>query len=259
MIRKENNLAALRLSLVFILASCVCLAGCGKRRAHLERRVSQKGLILYFNKDYFYFIPLKDFADGRCLDLNLSDNFEKGFQFGINSDSQLNDIESAARTYEIENVANELKGEYNKVSIVRAEIEYELINDRTTDLVSKQPHLNLKINNKIIGFDYDLLDVNVQKLTISSCEAGKALRISNCHCNEIENDSENYLFKVCKYLKQQGDSSNIPCSYGVKGISKAELEGQPVIKVELNCCYLGDVAFFDPKTKKLIKFYYGAK
>lgn len=53
--------------------------------------------------------------------------------------------------------------------------------------------------------------------------------------------------------------SDLPCKYKIKEVSFEMVSGREMIRVELSCCYLGDVAYFDKETKNLVKISYGAK
>ncbi len=72
----------------------------------------------------------------------------------------------------------------------------------------------------------------------------------NCSCEKGE-DPDDYLYKICMYLKNEEFGPENPCNYK---ISKIEESGNYII-VQLNCCYMGDYAIFNKETKELIEFH----
>lgn len=135
-----------------------------------DKPISQKGLILYFGTDNLYFIPTKEFDNRFCLDLYETSNLETGFEFTVGSYEYLKRIRSVARPYRVENVDEKFDQKFDTVNIARVEITYKVILDRTKELVLTQPHLNLKINDKIRGFDYNLADINTLDLVVFDCK-----------------------------------------------------------------------------------------
>lgn len=87
-------------------------------------------------------------------------------------------------------------------------------------------------------------------------------RRNNCI---VENpDPDGYLVKICKYIKIKGYdvAPADPIKYKIKTIEDGEYSRwedheeitTEAIVVRLNCCFLGDIAYFDKNTKEVIGF-----
>ena len=81
---------------------------------------------------------------------------------------------------------------------------------------------------------------------------------SKCSSNQ---DQDGYLEKICLYIKKNKIkvSPGDPANYQIQKISEIKYQGKPVYLVALDCCYLGDEAYFDKQTKQIIYFQLGAK
>jgi hypothetical protein len=84
--------------------------------------------------------------------------------------------------------------------------------------------------------------------------------VSECNCDELKDGKENYLFKICSYIKTRNIdvSPGDPCKYKIEYITKDILEKRKVIIIYLNCCHLGDRAYIDRETLEVISFRLGA-
>jgi len=87
---------------------------------------------------------------------------------------------------------------------------------------------------------------------------------------DIENpDPDGYLLKICKYLRENSSTINIapadPEKYNIRSIKEGEYvsykngkeTSMEAIVVSLDCCYMGDIAYFDKNTKEIIGFHAG--
>jgi hypothetical protein len=88
--------------------------------------------------------------------------------------------------------------------------------------------------------------------------SGKGKKI-NC---QIQNpDPDGYLVKICKYLEENKNkipiSPAIPSKYNIERISEGSYQGREVFIIELDCCYMGDIAYIDKETKEVIGFELG--
>ena len=91
-------------------------------------------------------------------------------------------------------------------------------------------------------------------LKLSSAAVNKKLE-NACSCQK-DRDPANYLYKVCIYVKKNkiNISPANPCNYKIKEIDDNSAK---ITYVYLDCCYLGDLAVFDKKTKEIIRFTIG--
>jgi hypothetical protein len=80
-------------------------------------------------------------------------------------------------------------------------------------------------------------------------------------CSISSPDPNGYLALICSYIV----SNNInvhpgkPDQYKIRKITEITHDGGPVLLIELDCCFLGDIAIIDPKQNKVLKFDLGDK
>ena len=79
-------------------------------------------------------------------------------------------------------------------------------------------------------------------------------------CVHHVQDEHDYLLQVCEHIVQKKlPVTTHPNTWTVTRIEERELEGKPTALVYLSCCYIGDVAFFDKASGKLVKYALGPK
>ena len=115
------------------------------------------------------------------------------------------------------------------------------------------------ISKEPVEFTFNVFPMRIDTVRPLFCLNTNVTDVQQCKCSRKETDANDYLFKICNYVKGQDRYWNLACKYSVKSISKDTLQDRAVTKVELTCCYLGDVAYFDEETGEIIKIYYGAK
>lgn len=204
----------------------------------------------------WYFVSAKKVDEKNWLKSFRTKNLENGFWFDPmgHDDFPLSFIEKHMHTLYLPNSTGK-KIHTSQLMLFPVRIEYKL-DPRFRD---KQPRSEFvqNIGERIVRFSYNSLPVNIQDM-IPLVEPKQA--ISECKCEPKSDDSNGYLYKVCIYLKERGEKySDAPCNYGIRSIEEDTLNGKKVVRVDLNCCYLGDRAFFDPATKELIDFRYGPR
>jgi hypothetical protein len=88
--------------------------------------------------------------------------------------------------------------------------------------------------------------------------AADAPPISECKARtEVDH---NYLTKVCEYvLREKVPVTSHPNTWKILRLEDGALDGHPVTIVHLSCCYLGDIAYFDKVSGKLVKYDPGDK
>jgi hypothetical protein len=84
---------------------------------------------------------------------------------------------------------------------------------------------------------------------------------SKCVCEHKPYDKEDYLFKICMYVKEKklDVSPADPCNYHIREIVTEKIDNKEVVVVYLDCCYLGGGAIFDKQTNDIIDFWIGDK
>ncbi len=100
-------------------------------------------------------------------------------------------------------------------------------------------------------FNGSLYLIFIYSILLISCK-------SQCNCSSIDKTSKEgiILFKICKYIND--NKLNVkpanPCEYKIIDIKHDTLNGVPINKVFLNCCYFGDQVWFDKSMNKIIRF-----
>ena len=100
----------------------------------------------------------------------------------------------------------------------------------------------------------------VMNYTLYSCrnKINKVEKVYECNCEHKPYDKNDYLYKICVYIKEEkfDVSPGSPCEYEIRKIVS---KNDSIDIVYLTCCYLGDVAKFNKKTGKLLRFDVGDK
>lgn len=206
-----------------------------------------KGYLAYEDERSWYFIPVKSMDTIECVR-----NFEKG---NFRSAIRFNAPQS---TYLLENF-DTLKIDGTKDSTLKVmPVKMEYIVTGGNDLRFART-FKRRLAGADIEFEYALATISIKKITPLFCYNRKKSDVRICECKKNADDENDYLYKICSHLKSKGDISFQPCKYKVTEISESIYDGKKAIKVNLNCCYFGDRAYFDPQTKELIAFAYGAK
>lgn len=221
----------------------------------------EEGFIIKTDKSligtsHWYFVSTKKVDEKNWLKGFRTKNLENGFWFNPMGHDGFPQsfIEKHMDTLYLPNMTGE-KVYTSQLMLFPVRIEYKL----NPELRDKQPRSEFEqnIGERIVQFNYNSLPVNIQDM-IPLVEPKQA--ILECKCEPKNDDSNGYLYKVCLYLKERGEKySDVPCNYEIRSIEADTLNGKKVVRVDLNCCYLGDRAFFDPATKELIDFSYGAR
>jgi hypothetical protein len=233
---------------VFSYLILLIVAGCNAN----ERK--EAGYIIFVDPSYWYFIPAKSIDNKSCVDDFNTKNLGKATQFRpvFNNSLYIRDVLDTIR------MNSEIQGHFpydpNALKIAPVEMEYTIDND----LIDKSSTYRYKIMMKgsTVEFDYNFLPIKIKKVTPLFCYSRKKSDVKVCDCKSGANDADDYLYKICSYLKSKGDISFQPCRYKVSKITESAYNGKKAIEVYLNCCYMGDRAYFDPQTKELISFAY---
>ncbi|MBL0744980.1 hypothetical protein JI741_27365 [Chryseolinea sp. Jin1] len=232
----------------------VLLLGCVKKSSTLKL-IQQKGFIIVNNSDQWRFIPARSMNSGNCFgDLN-TDNLSIGFSF---SPSSCPNSSYVKRTFDTLTIENESMGFDPSLTITPVSIEYEM---------DEYPKINPKLRSnfrgrvagKVLEYRYDIFPIRIIDVNPLFCLNKRPSDISECACTHRDDDPDDYLFKICEYTKMMDRYSDLPCRYEIRQISEDSINAQLAIKVELTCCYLGDIAFFDKQTNRLLKISYGPK
>lgn len=112
--------------------------------------------------------------------------------------------------------------------------------------------LIVRLKNKVFGIIMGILT----SLPLTSCN-------SHCDCETVDRKARDgeMLYKICRYIvdnKLISKPAN-PCDFKVREIISDTLKGQPINRVTLTCCYMGDQALIDEYTNEVIGYIPGAK
>lgn len=238
---------------VYILVALLpIITGC--QSSQNKRSLKKKGFIIVDQRDFWYFVPVASVDNSDCFDDLASKQFGKGLQFDPSVIPNLSYIQRTFDTLVCD-----------RLEVTPVEIEFALKPDhlKLYESRSKEENWNFKfradIKKKQFEFTYNVFPISIDTIRPLFCLTRKASHIRECKCIHDESDQLDYLFKICNYLKAQDRYSDLPCRYRIKNVVSDTLAGRAVTKVQLTCCYLGDVAYFDGQTNEIISVSYGGK
>jgi hypothetical protein len=209
------------------------------------------GFIIFVDPSYWYFVPAKSIDNKPCVDDFNTNNLGKATQFRPFFESS-SYIKDALDTISLDSKVNGIfPYDANALKIAPVEMEYTI--DRT--LIEKTSTYQYKIMMKgsIVEFNYNLLPIKIKNVTPLFCYGRKKSDLQVCDCKKRGDDPNDYLFKICTYLKSKDSLSFQPCRHKVTRIFESKYDGKNAIEVNLN---FGARAYFDPQTKELISFSY---
>lgn len=231
---------------LYVLILILSVLGCGNRNEKKE-----KGFIVFDNPRLWYFVPVKSLDEDSCIADFSTENLNMAFKFQAFQSIPL--IENLD-TVQIEEPQ---KGESSLLKIVPVAMEYKV--DNITKNENNRSKFKVKVKGTYVEFVYDIVPIEITKVTPLNCYNKQVSDVIECECQKRNDDPNDYLFKTCTYLKLTNNTSKQACRYEISAITETTYNGKKAIEVSFNCCYLGDRAYFDPKTKKLISFAYGAE
>lgn len=220
--------------------------------------ITKHGYIIFDDPNYWHFVPVETIDTTNCFKNIESSKFDKGFQF---DPSSLNNLSYIQRTLDTLVSAKTQMA----IKITPVEVKFTF-NPKYLDLYqseSSDPNWNFRYSDSVkgqsIAFIYNIFPVKIQAVKPLFCLDKKISDIEQCNCEHKKDGANDYVFKACKYLLKQDPYSLVACQYGIRSIETDTLNQKTVTRVELTCCGLGDVAFFDSETKDIITISYGAK
>lgn len=210
---------------------------------------SQVGFIVFDNPRNWYFIPAKaSNSDRLCAHDFRTENLDKGMLFP-----------AFQSTYLIENLDTinsvDCNGRPISLKIVAVRLEYstknlENGNGETSRFCALADELEVQ-------FDYSVVQLNIDNWDLLVCpESANSFRRS-CVCEKRSDDPNEYLYQICKYLQLNGVKGVQPCKYKIIEVRETIFDKKVVNEVTLDCCYLGDRAYFDKITNELVSFSFG--
>ena len=241
-IKRKSNIASW-----FTQTLVILIFGCGNPTSKDAILITQ-GFVVFNDPDNWFYIPSKSNHSKVCINDFRTDNLNIGLQFrpSIKENHQIFDIVDTIHI-------DENSG--NSTMLAAVTLEY-VINKQIYDK-GVSNYFNFNLSDKNVEFQFKIIPFEIKNITPHFCLSKKPSDIEKCACSKKNDDPDNYLYKICNKLKSEGDNSSFPCKYSIKEIGVSIFEGKEVIKVELNCCSVGDVAYFDLLSKELIHFKHG--
>lgn len=221
--------------------------------------MKRRGFIIADQSDYWYFVPVASVNNSDCFNDLASGELGKGIQF---NPSVIPNLSYIQRTFDTLDFAGL---DQLSIRVTPVEIEFTLRADhlKLYESHSRDEKWNFKFSTNTekrkLEFIYNIFPVSIDTIRPLFCLSRKASDIRECSCIRDAGDPHDYLFKICNYIKAQDRYSDLPCRYRIKNVVSDTLAGRLVTKVQLTCCYLGDVAYFDVQTKEIISVSYGGK
>lgn len=244
--------------LTYIVAS-VALVYCtnGER----TQTISADGFLVIKESSDWIFFPAKNLDLESCQRNFMTDELQLGIRIYPEqlADTTYSILERSADTMTLTRPIEVEHGFQTYVRIAPVSIKY-FIENRFVGTVSRlRSKFSLHSKEKKISFEYDQFPLQILSLNPIFCLSKKKSDTAEIECLRIKEDIDGYLFKICEYLTSNNKFTTLPSRYKIKSVRMDSLNGQEVIAVELTCCYLGDVAYFDPASKELLSLKLGAK
>lgn len=222
--------------------------------------INGKGFLVLRDPHIWIFYPVSSLESNNCR-LNLStENLKTGIVVPID---ELPDTtySKVIRSMDTLNLMREIESDNGKIDyllVCAVELEYQI--DKKFVGVDSQLKSNFSVQtrNKTIEFVYNQFPVVLSNVSPIYCLDKKESDIIPYAC-ERNQDPDDFLYKICEYLRGRNKYSELPDLYRIKKISMDTLDSKKVIKVELTCCSLGHTAYFDIKTKEIITIKFGAR
>lgn len=202
---------------------------------------------MFEKEDFWCYVPVMAMDTNACSHDFKSENFGRAIKFRPQQDVYLMENFDTLR----------IKGSHGSRSTLQ--IMPVIMDYNAQDSGIGEDTFKVETDDGNVLFNYVEGVVEIKSITPLFCYQRRKSDVKACECERNENDKYDYLFKVCKYLKSKGDVSFQPCKYKIAAVSKSKYNGREAIEVNLDCCYLGDRAYFDPITNELISFSYGAE
>jgi hypothetical protein len=252
----------MKFNYLLAIIAITCFSGCQK--ADDKHRVKEKGFIVEVDHNRWMFFPVEELESGKCAENLATDNLLDGVlipQYDIN-DSTYALVQRSFDTIQLD-VQTKTPFKYtDKMQVVAVEIEYEAESKFIGMKTPLRSDFSVQSNGKKINFVYDQFPFHVIAISPIFClNSTKVAMLSTLEveCIRDANDPDNFLYKICEFIKQSNKFSDLPRIYKIVNKSSVFLNKRKVIKVELSCCGTGDVAYFDSNTKKFMSMQFGVK
>lgn len=215
------------------------------------------GFIVFDDPRHWRFIPAASMNSKNCYDDFKTENLRTGIDINALSMPEYSLIKRTLDTLNIEDLGGGYPLSRHRLKITPVRIKYKLDSKYHAFENTAKSIFHAKVLGRAVQFGYNYIPITILGVEPLYCLDKKLQDVDECECKHDESDSNDFLFKICEYIKVNDRYSDLPCRYHIKGVDTVLFKGQEVIEVSLSCCYLGDHAYFDPITKSIIHMSFG--
>jgi hypothetical protein len=249
----------IRIKSILVILMIFWITGCHQKKGmHL---IKEKGFLVSTEPEYWMFYPTSRLDTNSCYFDFVTENLKTGITIPYDAitDTTHSFLKRSMDTLNLTQDVESSNGKISYLLISAAELEYQI----DEKFVGKDSQLksgfSVQTKDRKIKFVYNQFPITISSVSPIFCFGKTKSNILAIECQHSDQDANDYLYKICEYIRSIDRYSELPHKYKIKAVSTDTLDKKNVVKVELSCCGLGDIAYFDIKTKKIIKLKYGAR
>ena len=223
--------------------------------------ITTDGFVVIRESSDWLFFPARNLDLESCQRDFITDNLQLGIRVYPEqlADTTFSLLERSADTIILTRPIEVERGFRNFIKIVPVSLKYSIDNRFVGTVSQLRSEFGLHTKKNTISLKYDQFPLQILSMNPIFCLSKKRNNIAETECAHIREDPDGYLYKICEYLTSHDKYSTLPNHYKVRSVKMDTMNGREVLAVELTCCYLGDIAYFDPASKKIISLKFGAK
>ncbi|MGC3945585.1 MAG: hypothetical protein QM762_13880 [Chryseolinea sp.] len=215
------------------------------------------GFIVFNDPAHWRFIPVVSMNSENCFDDFETKNLRTGVAIEASSLPDYSFLKRTLDTLSIENHGEGYPDNHYRLKITPVEVNYSVDSKYVGSENVPKSNFQAKVLGRTVQFGYNYIPISISCIEPLFCLNKEQLDIHECECKHDDSDPNDYLFKICEFVKAADKFSDLPCRYHIRNVDTTLFKGENMIKVSLTCCYLGDEAYFDPVTKEIVDMYYG--
>ncbi len=242
--------------MIFRILGFCWILGCADKDS--KQIVKERGFWVLVDPEEWLFFPAISLNQASCDADFISKNLGDGFRVPLEGipDSTISKLRRSMDTLELVHKIPAVGGMYNYVLVSAGEIKYEIARKFYQTKSQLRSNLLISTRRKSVNLIYDQFPIHVLSVSTIFCLEKRSLDVLPVECKQDPGDPDNFLYKICEYLRSRNRYSELASKYRIKKVTRDTLDNKTVIKVSLSCCYFGDVAYFDLRTKELISINY---
>lgn len=241
------------------LAMSVPLMFCTNREG--RQMISTDGFLVIRGSSDWLFFPAKSLDLETCQRNFTTDNLKLGIQVDPKqlTDTTHSILERSVDTIVLTRPIEVEHGYHTYIKVAPVSVKYSIENRFVAKVSPLRSNFCVNTKTNKLSFEYDQFPLQIVSIHPIFCLGKKRNDVAKTECAHKKDDPDGYLYKICEYLTLHNKYETLPSRYRIRSVKMDTLKGQQVIAVELTCCYLGDIAYFDPVSKELLSLKYGAK